>query len=83
MRIGLDAKRAFFNFSELGNYSRNTIRYLGNLYPENDYYLYIPKLKTSIVNGGFEKHTLVYPESWMGKKFSSFWRSYWLGEKTG
>ncbi len=81
MRIGFDAKRAFFNFSGLGNYSRNTIRYLGNLYPENDYHLYIPKLKTRIVNGGFEKHTLVYPESWMGKKFSSFWRSYWLGKK--
>jgi len=81
MRIGLDAKRAFFNFSGLGNYSRNTIRYLGNLYPENDYHLYIPKLKTRIVNGGFEKHTLVYPESWIGKNFSSFWRSYWLGRK--
>jgi len=34
MRIGFDAKRAFFNFSGLGNYSRNTIQYLNQHYPE-------------------------------------------------
>ncbi len=81
MRIGLDAKRAFFNFSGLGNYSRNTIRYLGNLFPENDYFLYLPKRTVRIQNGGFEKHTLSYPESWIGKKLPSFWRSYWMGKK--
>ncbi len=81
MRIGFDAKRAFFNFSGLGNYSRNTIEYLGTRYPENDYYLYIPKRRYKIPNGEFDRHTLVYPESAAGKCFSSLWRSYWLGGK--
>jgi len=81
MRIGFDAKRAFFNFSGLGNYSRNIISYLGNNFPENDYFLYIPKQKLTLQNGGFEKHSLEYPKSWSGRKFSSFWRSYWLGRR--
>ncbi|MFC2114967.1 glycosyltransferase family 4 protein [Bacteroidota bacterium] len=81
MRIGFDAKRAFFNFSGLGNYSRNIIRYLGAKFPDNDYYLYLPKQKGKVQNGEFEKHKLVYPESWVGKKFSSIWRSYWLGKR--
>ncbi len=81
MRIGLDAKRAFFNYSGLGNYSRNTIRHLASSFPEHQYYLYIPKRVRSIRNGEFEKHQLVYPESWAGRKFSSLWRSYWLGRR--
>jgi len=81
MRIGFDAKRAFFNFSGLGNYSRNTISYLGKHFPENDYFLYIPKRKSTLQNGGFEKQSLEYPKSWSGRKFSSFWRSYWLGRR--
>ncbi len=81
MRIGFDAKRAFFNFSGLGNYSRNTIRNLGTRFPEHEYYLYIPKRKNRVLNGEFEKHTLAYPQSWIGKKLSSFWRSYWLGRR--
>ncbi len=81
MKIGFDAKRAFFNFSGLGNYSRNIIRYMGRKFPEHDYFLYIPKRKSRFQNGDIEKHALVYPESWSGKTFSSLWRSYWLGRK--
>jgi glycosyltransferase involved in cell wall biosynthesis len=80
MRIGLDAKRAFFNFSGLGNYSRNTIRYLGQKYPDHEYFLYIPKRNVRIPNGDFLKHQLVYPGSWRERILSSFWRSYWLGK---
>ncbi len=80
MRIGFDAKRAFFNFSGLGNYSRNTIRYLGSRFPENEYYLYIPKRKYKIQNGAFEKHNLVYPQSLPARTFPYLWRSYWLGK---
>ena len=43
MRIGFDAKRAFNNFTCLGNYSRDTIRILSSFYAENDYLLYTPK----------------------------------------
>jgi glycosyltransferase involved in cell wall biosynthesis len=81
MRIGFDAKRAFFNFSGLGNYSRNTIRSMGTRFPEHEYFLYIPKNKYRIQNGEFEKHTLVYPKSFAGRNFSWLWRSYWLGRK--
>ncbi len=81
MRFGFDAKRAFFNYSGLGNYSRNTIRYLCHKFPENEFYLYIPKKKNQISNGISKNQTLVYPQSWKAKKFSSLWRSYWLGKQ--
>ena len=79
MRIGFDPTRAFFNFSGLGNYSRNTICYLGRKFPEHDYYLYIPKRRREIQNGEFAKHNLIYPKSLAGRMFSALWRSYWLG----
>ena len=81
MRIGFDAKRAYFNYSGLGNYSRNTIRYLSHQYPDNEFYLYIPGIKNQIPNGSFKNHTLVYPRTWKERKFSSLWRSYWLGKQ--
>jgi glycosyltransferase involved in cell wall biosynthesis len=81
MRIGFDAKRAYFNYSGLGNYSRNTIRYLSHKFPDNEFYLYIPRKKNQIPNGSLNNHTLVYPKSWKGRNFSSFWRSYWLGRQ--
>jgi glycosyltransferase involved in cell wall biosynthesis len=40
MNIGFDAKRAFFNRSGLGNYSRSLISNLSQLYPDNRYFLY-------------------------------------------
>lgn len=43
MNIGFDAKRAFYNNTGLGNYSRDTIRILSNYFPENNYFLYTPK----------------------------------------
>ena len=42
MTIGFDAKRAFKNFSGLGNYSRSMIRALAQYYPGNRYVLYTP-----------------------------------------
>ena len=42
MRIGFDAKRAFFNKSGLGSYSRNLIQGMAKKYPENEYVLYTP-----------------------------------------
>ena len=46
MRIGFDAKRAFSNYTGLGNYSRDTIRVLSTFFSENKYFLFTPK-KTS------------------------------------
>lgn len=76
MRIAFDAKRAFYNNTGLGNYSRNTIRQLSTLYPENEYLLYTPKTRKAIK---FEKEKnirVITPLSFSGKLFKSFWRSY-------
>lgn len=81
MRIGFDAKRAYFNYSGLGNYSRNTIRYLSHNFPDNEFYLYIPGTTNQIPNGTLKNQTLVYPHTWKERKFSSLWRSYWLGQQ--
>lgn len=43
MKIGFDAKRAFANFTGLGNYSRFVVRVLSEYYPQNEYWLYSPK----------------------------------------
>ena len=41
--IGIDAKRAFMNFSGLGNYSRAFISAMSSYYPQRRYILYTPK----------------------------------------
>ena len=41
--IGFDAKRAFLNFSGLGNYSRAFINSMSSYYPENMYSLFTPE----------------------------------------
>ncbi len=43
MKIGFDAKRAFNNYTGLGNYSRFIIESLVQFVPENEYLLYTPK----------------------------------------
>jgi len=45
MRIGFDAKRAFNNYTGLGNYSRYIIEALLEYAPEHQYFAYTPKLK--------------------------------------
>lgn len=44
MRIGFDAKLAFNNYSGLGNYSRYIISNICRFFPENDCFLYTPKI---------------------------------------
>lgn len=75
MRIGFDAKRAFFNRSGLGVYSRGTIRLLTEYAPENDYVLFSPKHGNSAgfdVPQGVE---IIYPQG-LAAKFPSLWRSF-------
>jgi len=78
MRIGFDAKRAFFNYSGLGNYSRNIIQYLHAYYPDNEYFLYVPyKLKSTSIHNS-PGQNLIYPEGLLSRSFPSVWRSYLL-----
>lgn len=47
MNIGFDAKRAYFNDTGLGNYSRTLIKNLSKNFPEHNYFLYTPKKKSN------------------------------------
>ena len=78
MRIGFDAKRAFYNNTGLGNYSRDSIRILSLLYPENDYFLYTPKAKENkqISFLKNKENILVRtPSSFVGNLFKKYWRN--------
>ncbi|TKC07053.1 glycosyltransferase family 4 protein [Pedobacter frigoris] len=45
MKIGFDGKRAANNFTGLGNYSRSLIAQLASFFPQNQYLVYIQKIK--------------------------------------
>lgn len=75
LNIGFDAKRAFFNRSGLGNYSRDTIRILSSQLPGNEYFLYSPKKPDgSLFIQPSESH-LRMPSGFFYSSFSSVWRS--------
>jgi glycosyltransferase involved in cell wall biosynthesis len=78
MRIGFDAKRAFYNNTGLGNYSRDAVRILSKFYPDNFYFLYTPKAKKNIrlnfINN--RENTFVRtPFSFLGNLFKKYWRT--------
>ena len=78
MRIGFDAKRAFNNFTGLGNYSRDTIRILSSFYTQNDYFIYTPIATLNQRLKFLENQSKIKirsPEKILDKLFSSFWRT--------
>ncbi|MFO7754725.1 MAG: glycosyltransferase family 1 protein [Bacteroidales bacterium] len=75
MIIGFDAKRAFFNRSGLGNYSRNLLSSFFRYYPENGYILYSPAARGMIEFAGPDNYTLRTPEKAIHRIFPSLWRS--------
>ncbi|MDZ7738158.1 MAG: glycosyltransferase family 1 protein [Bacteroidales bacterium] len=75
MIIGFDAKRAFFNRSGLGNYSRNLLNSFFSYYPENGYILYSPAAKGRIEFAEPHNYTLSTPEKALHRAFPSLWRS--------
>jgi glycosyltransferase involved in cell wall biosynthesis len=81
MRIGFDAKRAFYNYAGLGNYSRNIISQLLRYFPDNNYILYSPGKK--VFNESFppEDIKINTPEKFLHKKLPSFWRSFRLTQQ--
>lgn len=48
MKIGYDGKRAANNQTGLGNYSRSLIEHLAQQFPENQYFIYTPKIKDKL-----------------------------------
>ena len=75
MNIGFDAKRAYHNMRGLGNYSRHTLNILSRYYPNNQYYLFNPKVKRDIYFSTAENMTEVNPQNKFWKRVPSLWRS--------
>lgn len=79
MKIGFDGKRAMFNFTGLGNYSRYVLEILSKYYPENEYDVFVSKQRD---NKRLDKILEKYPQikmifaSSLGKLFHSIWRTY-------
>ena len=81
MKIGFDAKRAFFNNTGLGNYSRDTIRIVGSYFSQNKYYLYTPKnIQNDRLNflKGQSQYHIHEPQTFIYKIFKSTWRTFGL-----
>jgi glycosyltransferase involved in cell wall biosynthesis len=77
MRIGFDAKRAFRNFTGLGNYSRAVISALSDVYPENEYFLYTPPYKNHpLLTFSDKKNITVRTPSGIAGQFPALWRTY-------
>lgn len=80
MRIGFDAKRAFFNDTGLGNYSRTLIKALAEYYPQDSYHLYSPKEPKEQFMKPQDSVELHLPSDITGKILPSVWRSMLLGD---
>ena len=79
MRIGFDSKRAFYNQTGLGNYSRDTIRILSQHFSQITITFYILLNLYKTTDYPFYKrenncHTRV-PFSLIGNLFKKYWRS--------
>jgi len=77
MRIGFDAKRAFNNYSGLGNYSRYIISNICHFYPENECFLYTPGIADKELYNG-PGGTTVRQAGGIWKNSGSLWRSFGL-----
>jgi len=75
--IGFDAKRAFYNLSGLGNYSRNLLSLLEKYYPENRYYLFTPASKNRLQIENEEQFKLIEPTG-IFKLAGSLWRRKYM-----
>jgi len=80
MKIGFDAKRAFYNRTGLGNYSRNIFQYLNKFYPENEYFLFSPKEENSYDFEGKKNAKIILANGFIGKKIPSLWRTFFISK---
>jgi glycosyltransferase involved in cell wall biosynthesis len=76
MRIGFEAKRAFYNQSGLGNYSRSTIEHLTKFFPSHNYFLFTPSVKDHIYTKIPSQAEIITPSALTGGMLKSFWRTF-------
>ena len=81
MRIGFDAKRAFNNFSGLGNYSRYVISNICRFYPENECLLYTPGIADKQLFQKPESTVIRQPGKGLWHLKGSLWRSFGLTQR--
>jgi glycosyltransferase involved in cell wall biosynthesis len=74
IKIGFDGKRAANNLTGLGNYSRSLIEQLANLFPNNIYNVYTPKVKSGRQIDNFFKNKNVHLKLPQSEKI--LWRSF-------
>ncbi|QNK62111.1 glycosyltransferase family 4 protein [Pedobacter sp. PAMC26386] len=75
MNIGFDGKRAANNLTGLGNYSRSLVLQLSEFFPQNQYFVYSPKVKSHQQISSFfgkENIHLILPDQ---SSSSILWRS--------
>ncbi|KIO76668.1 mannosyltransferase [Pedobacter lusitanus] len=76
MNIGFDGKRAANNLTGLGNYSRSLVLQLSEFFPQNQYFVYSPKVKnTGQISSFFKRKNihLALPEK---SSPSILWRTF-------
>jgi glycosyltransferase involved in cell wall biosynthesis len=78
MNIGFDAKRAYQNYTGLGNYSRTLLASLSEFYPGNNYYLFAPNITGLFNTSGFGNIYPVGPSQFPDTTCKSLWRSNWV-----
>jgi glycosyltransferase involved in cell wall biosynthesis len=76
MKIGFDAKRAFRNYTGLGNYSRTLLATLLKRFPANEYFLYTPKASENPRMESILGHPNVFTRTPTGLTRGGIWRSW-------
>lgn len=75
LKIGFDAKRLFLNNTGLGNYSRNLVKNLKQLYPEHEYHLFTPKVvEHKVTNFFLDNDFIIHTNKTWHPDW--YWRSY-------
>lgn len=75
MRIGFDAKRAFNNYTGLGNHARILLNAMMRDYPGNDYYLFTTKANEKLADELNGDYKIVLPQGRYQNTFKGLWRS--------
>jgi glycosyltransferase involved in cell wall biosynthesis len=74
-KIGFDAKRAFQNFTGLGNYSRSVLDSLALSFPGDEFYMYAPKLVDVPRTAGLLNQPNLFVKTPETTILKSLWRS--------
>lgn len=80
LSIAFDAKRAFYNFTGLGNYSRTLLKHLHTYHPDLDLHLFTPSAREDfrteefLAEPGYQIHEASY-------RPGSLWRTLGIGKE--